>query len=125
ESIMTTTARIASLAALALSITLSGVAHADGGLTRAQVKAELAEAQRTGDIMDYTTGQKLNQLFPSAYPQAAMEIKPIASRASITAAKAVPASSGSIDFDAVVQRNAEALARGDAGLDDSQFAGGR
>ncbi len=121
---MSTTARFASLAALALSITVSGLAHADG-LTRAQVKAELAEAQRTGDITDPATGMKLNQLFPSAYPKAAVEIKPIASRASIKAAKAMPASSGSIDFDAVAQRNAEALARGDAGLDDSRFAGSR
>ncbi|MBI3531157.1 MAG: DUF4148 domain-containing protein [Burkholderiales bacterium] len=36
--------------------------------TRAQVQAELQEAQRTGDIVDAGTGQKLNQLQPSHYP---------------------------------------------------------
>lgn len=48
------------------------------GKTRAQVRAELAEAQRTGDIVaskdsgidEYTSGagRKLNELFPNLYP---------------------------------------------------------
>lgn len=66
-----TTPRIATIAAatlIAVSASLTGVAHADTGLTRAQVKAELAEAQRTGNIRDAETGLLLNQLFPSAYP---------------------------------------------------------
>lgn len=36
-------------------------------LTREQVKAETAEAIRTGDIVDPETQLKLNQLFPGAY----------------------------------------------------------
>ena len=46
-------------------------AHADSasGKTRAQVKAELADAIRTGDV--YAGGEtpvKLNELFPDRYP---------------------------------------------------------
>ena len=37
-------------------------------VTRAQVLAELAEAQRTGDIMDTRTGKMLNELYPNLYP---------------------------------------------------------
>lgn len=38
--------------------------------TRAQVKAELLEAQRTGDIiMGGEQGWKLNELFPGRYPR--------------------------------------------------------
>ena len=37
--------------------------------TREQVKAELAEAIRTGDIVvNGETGQKANELFPGRYP---------------------------------------------------------
>jgi hypothetical protein len=49
-----------------------------GGKTRAQVRAELAEAQRTGDIVasrdvgnsEFVSGagRKLNELFPNNYP---------------------------------------------------------
>ncbi|WP_159592401.1 DUF4148 domain-containing protein [Hydrogenophaga sp. BPS33] len=40
------------------------------GKTRAQVKAELAEAIRTGDMVaDGATGAKYNELFPQQYPQ--------------------------------------------------------
>jgi hypothetical protein len=39
-------------------------------LTRAQVKAELAEATRTGDVLGRDeTGSKLNQLHPRQYRQ--------------------------------------------------------
>lgn len=47
------------------------------GLTREQVRAELAEAQRTGDVVASddlaytfggTPGQKMNELFPNRYP---------------------------------------------------------
>ena len=41
---------------------------ASQGVTRAQVLAELADAQRTGDIMDYQSGKKLNELHPQLYP---------------------------------------------------------
>ena len=40
------------------------------GKTRAQVKAELAEAIRTGDmIADGATGAKYNELYPNRYPK--------------------------------------------------------
>ena len=40
------------------------------GKTREQVKAELAEAIRNGDIVaDGETGAKYNQLYPNRYPQ--------------------------------------------------------
>ncbi len=46
--------------------TATGVAS---GLTRDQVKAELAEAIRTGNIVaNGESGLKLNELYPSLYP---------------------------------------------------------
>ena len=65
--------------ALAITALLAGHAQAaDVGKTREQVRAELAEAQRTGDIVagkdmgtdEYASGagRKLNELFPAAYP---------------------------------------------------------
>jgi len=40
------------------------------GKTRAEVKAELAEAIRNGDMVaDGATGQTFNQLYPNRYPQ--------------------------------------------------------
>ena len=42
-------------------------------LTRDQVKAELAEAQRTGNILaDGQSGMKMNELFPGSYPAKAV-----------------------------------------------------
>lgn len=64
------------LAALLItSATLvSGFAHAEAApLTRAQVKAELYEAIRTGDMEGSTvTHQKLNEMFPNRYPLKSM-----------------------------------------------------
>ena len=60
-----------SLIALVSATVLAGPALADvsTGKTREQVKAELAEAIRTGDIIgNAETGQKLNEINPSAYP---------------------------------------------------------
>jgi hypothetical protein len=54
------------LAAAALS---PAWAQDSGPKTREQVRAELLEAQRTGDIMaDGETGKKLNEVFPNAFP---------------------------------------------------------
>jgi ribosomal protein L30E len=54
--------------ALLLTVLVTG-ANAEGGLTRAQVKAELAEAIRTGDISSGDDeGLTLNQENPSRYP---------------------------------------------------------
>ena len=66
--------------ALAVAALLTGHAQAadNVGKTREQVRAELAEAQRTGDIVagkdaaadEFTSGafKKLNELNPAAYP---------------------------------------------------------
>jgi Domain of unknown function (DUF4148) len=44
-------------------------AQDSGPKTREQVRAELLDAQRNGDIMaDGETGKKLNEVFPNAYP---------------------------------------------------------
>ena len=41
------------------------------GLTREEVKAELREAQRTGNIVGFDdSGKMLNELYPSRYPAA-------------------------------------------------------
>ena len=37
-------------------------------MTREQVLAELAEAKRTGELVDAKTGKKLNELNPHLYP---------------------------------------------------------
>ncbi|CAN0505135.1 unnamed protein product, partial [Phaeothamnion confervicola] len=59
--------------AIALSTLVAGHALAADpavGKTREQVRAELNEAIRTGDIVaDGATGQRLNQLYPSRYAQ--------------------------------------------------------
>ena len=47
---------------------LPSVQAAEYGKTRAQVQAEYQEAVRTGDIVEPITGQKLNELYPAAYP---------------------------------------------------------
>jgi hypothetical protein len=55
------------LAALAAGNALA--ANTAGPTTREQVRAELAEAQRTGDIgAPGNSGKKLNELYPHQYP---------------------------------------------------------
>lgn len=62
--------------AIALAMVAATAAPAfaqDGALTREQVRAELAEAIRTGNIVgDGQTGQKLNEMFPGSYPAQAV-----------------------------------------------------
>lgn len=56
--------------AIALVLTSSLIASTSfAGVTREQVKAELAQAVRSGDIMTGgESGLKLNELYPSRYP---------------------------------------------------------
>ena len=62
------------LSALTLAVAALSAGHAlafdaSAPKTREQVKAELAEAIRTGDIVvNGETGQKANELFPGLYP---------------------------------------------------------
>ncbi len=70
---MNTSRTLASaLAAAVLAVSAGQVLAADPapqGKTREQVKAELAEALRTGDIVaGGDSGMKLNELFPNRYP---------------------------------------------------------
>jgi hypothetical protein len=61
--------------ALAIAALSAGQTLADDAApkTREQVRAELLEAQRTGDLIgDGETGMKLNQLYPHRYPAAAV-----------------------------------------------------
>ncbi|MGJ7506251.1 DUF4148 domain-containing protein [Variovorax sp. GT1P44] len=54
---------------LLLLAALGAAAHADGGMTRAQVKAELAEAMRTGNMLAAgESGLTLRELNPQRYP---------------------------------------------------------
>lgn len=60
--------------ALALSALFAGQAMAagtDAPLTRDQVKAELAEAVRTGNVVTGESSDRLNEQFPQLYPQQA------------------------------------------------------
>lgn len=78
----------AAIITLALSTLAAGYANAEyvhndvntkatvttPGKTRDQVLAELAEAQRTGDIYAYgDSGKKLNELRPDLYPAKAVQ----------------------------------------------------
>jgi Domain of unknown function (DUF4148) len=110
--------RIVALSILSAAAAFSGLAHADT-LTRAEVKAEAREAIRTGDVVDYETGLKLNQLFPGSYPKQ-VKVQTVAARQTPIAAFQP---TGDIEMDAINQRNAEAVARAQA--KDSQFAGRR
>jgi hypothetical protein len=62
------------LSALTLAVAALSAGHAlafdaSAPKTREQVKAELAEAIRTGDIVvDQESGKKANELFPGRYP---------------------------------------------------------
>ena len=60
---------VIALAVAALAASNAIAADASAPKTREQVKAELAEAVRTGDIMvNGETGQKANEMFPALYP---------------------------------------------------------
>jgi len=62
------------VATIAIALATLGSSHAFAadvstqGITRAQVVAELIEAQRSGDIVDGHTGKKLNEISPNLYP---------------------------------------------------------
>ena len=62
------------LSALTVALATLSAGHAlasdaSAPKTREQVKAELAEAIRTGDIVvDYESGKKANELYPGRYP---------------------------------------------------------
>lgn len=59
---------IASALIVGSSLIAGSLAFAEG-LTREHVKAELAEAMRTGDIFAYgDRSLKLNELYPHRYP---------------------------------------------------------
>ncbi len=64
----------AAIIALTLSTLAAGYASAaDAPKTREQVRAELIEAQRTGDIVaNSESDKKLNELYPSRYPAKAV-----------------------------------------------------
>jgi Domain of unknown function (DUF4148) len=94
---------------LALLIAAVGTtAHADGAKTRDEVKAELAYAIRTGDIMHHgEISGKLNELFPSRYP-----------------AKAAIAGKSRSDVDTELvqaQKNGDLIANGESGLRHNQM----
>lgn len=75
----------AAILAITLATLATGYANAEAaypdnapaattaGKTRDQVRAELVEAQRTGDIQAYNdSGKNLNELYPSQYPAKAV-----------------------------------------------------
>jgi hypothetical protein len=100
-----TNSRIASIAAatlFAVSASLTGLAHADTGLTRAQVLAELAEAQNTGNVRDVETGVTLQA--PSARTVAAAKVQTPSTRATVTQAPVVDTMNMTV-FDAIAMRN--------------------
>lgn len=88
--------------ALALACLSAGAAHAEGGRTREQVKAELAQAVRSGDIVaNGESGLTLRELYPQRYPAAPA--------AGVTRAQVLA------EFEQA-RRTGDILAGGDAGL---------
>jgi hypothetical protein len=78
---------------------LIGNAVADGGLTREQVKADLAEARRSGSLnTGGEIGLPLNELYPRLYPNAfpARAAGPLKSRAQVQAELAEARRTGDI-----------------------------
>lgn len=122
--------RILALSTAAV-LSLATLAHAESTLTRAQVLAEAAEARRTGDVIDYETGRKLNEMYPSAYPRVVtLPTLPAAATSAGPAATGVSNSSGAnligdLEYDAIALRNAQAMARRDASSQSSQMAGAK
>lgn len=128
------TSRTFALALFTAATTLAGAAHADVGLSRAQVKAELAQAQRSGDLIDYETGRKFNELFPGAYAAQPVtagnaatldNLPPTAAGTAVAPPKSEPAtkklrpdtlSAAPWDYEAISERNAQALAHGHSAL---------
>jgi len=65
------TSKIATVALLLAALGSGYAAAADTatqGLRHAQVLAELADAQPTGDILDVKSGKKLNERYAHLYP---------------------------------------------------------
>jgi Tat protein secretion system quality control protein TatD with DNase activity len=68
--------KLARTATWLLLAAIASAAHAEAPKTREQVKAELKEAIRTGDVLaGGDTGLKMNELYPQRYPHVAAETK--------------------------------------------------
>ena len=114
---------------LVLLAALGTTAQARSPLTREQVRAELAEAVRTGDMLaDGDSGLKLNEEFPQRYP--AVIAVPGKTRAEVLAELAEAIRTGDIVaddeigrklYEAFPQRYAKALASHD-GLEPASVA---
>jgi hypothetical protein len=60
--------KVTTLTSAVLLALLGSPAIAEPGLSRNELKAELAEATRTGDVFGGELSSKLNELFPHRYP---------------------------------------------------------
>ena len=56
------------ISAVTLAIAAMSATHAFADTTRDKVLAELAEANRNGDVVIGDAGPKLNEVFPDRYP---------------------------------------------------------
>ena len=89
---------------LAISLASAGIAHAASGMTREQVQAQLIAAERSGDIVEPWTQEKLNELYPWEYRRKAADTSNEPSRSQMTAAS--EASAGADDLSqAIAQKN--------------------
>jgi hypothetical protein len=88
---------------LALLAALGTTAQAQSEKTREQVKAELAEAIRTGDVLaNGESGLKLNELYPQRYPRAPAAVAATRAKVKSELAEAI--------------RTGEMIANGESGL---------
>ncbi|AEC18690.1 hypothetical protein PT7_0150 [Pusillimonas sp. T7-7] len=69
-------------------------ANTDAPVTREQVKAELAEAIRTGNIVTGESSAKLNEQFPALYPE--QQVQSTVTRAQVQAELAEAIRTGNV-----------------------------
>jgi lambda repressor-like predicted transcriptional regulator len=87
--------------------------HAQTARTREQVKAELAQAIRSGDMLATgDTGLKVNEMYPQRYPAPA------------SAAQGISRSSVKADLAAAI-RSGEMIAAGEGGFKENELTPGR
>lgn len=84
--------------AIALSALLAGPAMAtdNSTITRDQVKAELAQAVRTGNVITEQSGRFMKDIFPSRYPA---QVQPSETRAQVKAELNEAIRTGNMSFD--------------------------
>jgi hypothetical protein len=97
ESNMKNVTRILSVSAILMGLA-SSAAHADTGMTREQVRAELVAAEQSGDISFGQGGQTLREMWPQRYAKAEAAAPAAPTTASAKPAPVESSAASSIDY---------------------------